>query len=312
MSLTNKILMIRPVSFFYNSETAINNHYQQKTDLENFSSVSKKVTAEFDQFKNMLEDNGIAICAFEDISDLETPDSVFPNNWISTHRDGSIFLYPMFAKNRRRERRKDIIEYFMHQFQYSRLVDIASLYENKNEYLEGTGSMVLDRSNKIVYAALSERTNKNPLSYFCEQINFELISFTSSQKFNEKEKLIYHTNVMMSICENFVIICLDSIKNKFERKELLDSFNKTNKQIIDISFDQVKNFCGNVLELKNDKNDALLVMSTRAYDSFSVKQKSLINNFCKIVHAPLNNIENYGGGGARCMIAEIFLKPIKY
>ena len=311
MSLTNKILMIRPTSFSYNHETAVNNHYQKKTDIKDFSSISKKVTSEFDEFKLALERCGIHVYCFEDIPSLQTPDSLFPNNWISTHKDGFLFLYPMFADNRRRERRQDIIDFFVKKNRYSKIIDIASLYEEKNEFLEGTGSMVLDRFNKIVYAAISDRTHISPLSYFCEKINFELISFHASQKFEEGEQLIYHTNVMMSLCENFVIICLESIKNEIERKKILESFSKTGKQVIDISYDQVKKFCGNVLELKSNESGNILAMSTAAYNAFSVSQKGIIKNFCKIVHSPLGNIEKYGGGGARCMIAEIFFKPIK-
>ena len=307
MSLTDKILMIRPSSFSYNEQTAVNNHYQNAIE-EDFSTISKLVINEFDKLKFELEKNGITIYCFEDIPKLNTPDSVFPNNWISFHKNGTIILYPMFAENRRKERRKDIIEYFQNNYKYSKLIDIASLYESKKQFLEGTGSMVLDRSNKVVYAALSDRTHINPLKYFCEQTNFQLISFTSSQQFEKKEKLIYHTNVMMSLCDNFVIICLESIKNKMERKKILTTFKKTKKQIIDISFDQVKKFCGNVIELKNSNHENILVMSSRAFSAFTAEQKSIINNFCKIVHSPLENIENYGGGGARCMIAEIFVK----
>ena len=310
MSLTGKVLMIRPTSFSYNKETAVNNYYQNETEKIDSLSISKLVTNEFDVFRSALEKNGITVYCFEDIPKLNTPDSVFPNNWISFHKDGVIILYPMFAKNRRRERRKDIIQYFKDNFEYSKVIDIASLYEPKQQFLEGTGSMVLDRLNKIVYAAISDRTNIKPLVYFCEQTNFKLISFTSSQQFENKEKLIYHTNVMMSLCDNFVIICLESIKNKMERKRLLTTFEKTKKQIIEISFDQVKNFCGNVIELKNSNNENILVMSSKAFDSFSIEQKGMINNFCKIVHSPLENIENYGGGGARCMIAEMFLNKV--
>ena len=306
MSLTNKILMIRPTSFSYNYETAVNNYYQEKNDIEDFSSISKKVTSEFDEFKLTLERNGVNVYCFAEIPNLRTPDSLFPNNWISTHKDGLLFLYPMFAENRRRERREDIVDFFVEKFQCSKIINIASLYEDKDEFLEGTGSMVLDRSNKIVYAAISDRTHIKPLSYFCKKTNFELISFYASQEFEMEEKLIYHTNVMMSVCQNFVIICLESIKNQIERKKILDSFNKNGKQVIDISYGQVKDFCGNVLELKNNNGDNMLAMSSTAYNAFSVRQKEMINNFCKIVHSPLRNIEKYGGGGARCMMAEIF------
>lgn len=310
MSITNKVLMIRPKSFSFNKETAVNNFYQNFDNNDDFLSMSKNVTHEFDSFKNEIEKVGIEVFCFSDLPELNTPDSIFSNNWISFHKDGSIFTYPMYAENRRRERRKDIIQYFMDNFKFSELIDIASLYEYKNEFLEGTGSMVLDRKNKIVYAALSDRTNINPLNFFCEKINFEFISFSSSQKFRNKEQLIYHTNVMMSLCDYFVIICLESIKNEYERKELLNSFKKHTKIVINISFDQVKNFCGNVIELKNSNNENILVMSTKAYKSFTNKQKKIINNFCKIVHSPLDTIEKYGGGGARCMITEMFLKKI--
>ena len=310
MSITDKILMIRPKSFSFNEETAVNNHFQIFQNEENFDSVSKKVIHEFDSFKFELEKAGINVICFEDIPELKTPDSVFPNNWISFHEDGSVFIYPMFAKNRRRERRCDIIQYFKDNFKYSKLVDVASIFEAKNQFLEGTGSMVLDRKNKIIYAAKSERTHIDPLIFFSKQTNFKLISFTSTHAFNDQEQLIYHTNVMMSICDNFVVICLDSIKNKYERNEILNSFKKSNKIVIDISFDQVKNFCGNVIELRNCFNENFLVMSTTAYNSFTNEQKKIINNFCKIVHSSLGTIEKYGGGGARCMISEMFLNKL--
>ena len=306
---TSNLFLIRPFNFFGNPETSVNNYFQSNdVDNERYD-ISNKALFEFDEFCIILRKNNLNIFLFDDTRKPKTPDSIFPNNWISTHQDGSIFIYPMFAENRRLERRNDIVSFLKERFKVSNIFDDAAFNEKNNKFLEGTGSMVLDRVNKIAYAALSERTHHDLFNDFCKKINFSPISFTSFQDFNS-EKIIYHTNVMLSICENFVVICLDSIKNSSERNNILNSFNHTKKEIISISLEQVNNFCGNVLEVKNLNNENLLVMSTKSFNSFSKNQKKIINRFCKIVHSPLDTIEKYGGGGARCMIAEIFLNKI--
>ena len=305
----SNLFLIRPFNFFGNPETSVNNYFQFNVKDNDRYDISKKALFEFDEFCMTLRKNNLNVFVFDDTKKPKTPDSIFPNNWISTHQDGNIFIYPMFAENRRLERRNDIVCFLKEKFNVSNVFDNAVFNEKNNKFLEGTGSMVLDRVNRIVYAALSERTHRDLLNDFCKKINFLPITFTSFQDYNTK-KIIYHTNVMMSICENFVVICLDSIKNSSEKNNVLNSLNLTKKEIISISLEQVNNFCGNVLEVKSSSNENLLVMSTKSFNSFSKSQKKIINRFCKIVHSPLDTIEKYGGGGARCMIAEIFLNKI--
>ncbi len=306
---TSNLFLIRPCNFFGNPETSVNNYFQTDVLNKKHINISMKALSEFDNFYELLQKNNLNVFLFNDTKKPITPDSIFPNNWISTYQDGKIFIHPMYAKNRRLERRNDIIEFLKENFSVSNIFNDAEFYEKNNKFLEGTGSMVLDRVNKLVYAALSERTCQDLLNDFCEKINFSPISFLAFQNFNEG-KIIYHTNVMMSVCEHFVIVCLESVKNIDEKNKLMDSLNRTNKQIISISLEQVNHFCGNVLEVKNKNDERLLVMSTKAFNSFSIKQKKIINRFCKIVHSPLDTIEKYGGGGARCMLAEIFLNKI--
>ena len=306
---TSNLFLIRPFRFFSNPQTAINNFFQNPDSERNMSDVSEKALLEFDMFIDKLKRNDLNIFLFHAKETPMTPDAIFPNNWISTHQNGKIFLYPMFAENRRLERRQDIIDFLFKNFDVTRVFNNANYYENENQFLEGTGSMILDREHKIVYAALSERTNQNLLDKFCNKMNFSKIIFTAFKNVNEK-KIIYHTNVMMSVCKHFVVICLDSIENDIQKNELLKSFKKTKKEIISISLEQVNNFCGNILEVVNKNGNSILIMSTRAYNAFSESQKKIINKFCKIVHSPLDTIEYYGGGGARCMLAEIFLNKI--
>ena len=306
---TSNLFLIKPFNFFGNPETSVNNYFQSNDLNLNDINVSKQALIEFDNFFKILQKNNLNVILFNDTRRPVTPDSIFPNNWISTYQDGSVFIHPMFAENRRLERRVDIVNFLKENFSISNVFNEAEFHEKNQKFLEGTGSMVLDRVNKIVYAALSERTCCDLLYDFCEKVNFSAISFTAFQNHNQ-EKIIYHTNVMMSICENFAVVCLDSINDANEKNKVLDSLIQTKKEIISISLEQVNNFCGNILEVKNTFNESLLVMSTKSYNSFSKNQKKIINRFCKIVHSPLDTIEKYGGGGARCMLAEIFLNKI--
>ena len=306
---TSNLFLIRPFKFFGNPETSVNNYFQSNEANEGHINISKKALDEFDNFFEILQKNNLNVILFNDTEKPITPDSIFPNNWISTYQDGGIFIHPMFAENRRLERRKDIIDFLKRNFSVSNVFNDAEFHEKNQNFLEGTGSMVLDRVNKIVYAALSERTCQDLLNEFCKKINFSPVSFTAFQNFNQ-DKIIYHTNVMMSVCDNFVIVCLDSIVDTNEKNKVLDSLIQTKKEIIPISIEQVSNFCGNVLEVKSNTDENLLIMSTKSFNSFSKNQKKIINRFCKIVHSPLDTIEKYGGGGARCMIAEIFLNKI--
>jgi hypothetical protein len=302
--LTDTVLMIRPFKFGYNPSTALDNVYQKNDVKISNSVIAKKAQNEFDLFVHLLEKNMIRVLKFSDDLNQNTPDSLFPNNWITTHANGNVFLYPMYSPNRRKERRLDIVEYLKMNFSVKNVFDNAAHNEKLEQFLEGTGSMVLDRSNKIAYASISKRTDKYLFDQWCDKMNFNPISFISK----DNNLPIYHTNVLMSVCENMVFICLDALVLEEDRRRLLSLFNKTNKEVVDISISQMNNFLGNVLELKNSNQESFLIMSTSAFNSLSSSQKNKINNSVDILHSSLDTIEQFGGGSARCMIAEIFLK----
>ena len=305
--ITNNIMMIEPVSFNYNTETAINNYYQINNTALSKEEIQQKALKEFKEFVSLLRSKNINVIVFKDTENPKTPDSIFPNNWVSFHIDGEIVLYPMYAKNRRLERRNDIIQKLRDDFIVKKINDF-SYYENQELYLEGTGSMILDRENKICYAAISDRTNKNIVNDFCNQLNFKPILFTSNQDVRGKRLAIYHTNVMMCITTNFAIVCLDAIDCNEEKDRVIDILNETKKEIISISEEQTNKFAGNMLEVKGDKK--YLVMSKSAYSCLTENQIKKINKYCEILYSDLSTIEDYGGGSARCMMAEIFL-PLK-
>lgn len=305
--ITNNIMMIEPVSFNYNTETAINNYYQINNTALSKEEIQQKALKEFKEFVSLLRSKNINVIVFKDTENPKTPDSIFPNNWVSFHIDGEIVLYPMYAKNRRLERRNDIIQKLRDDFIVTKINDF-SYYENQELYLEGTGSMILDRENKICYAAISDRTNKNIVNDFCNQLNFKPILFTSNQDVKGKRLAIYHTNVMMCITTNFAIVCLDSIDCNEEKDRVIDILNETKKEIISISEEQTNKFAGNMLEVEGDKK--YLVMSKSAYSCLTENQIKKINKYCEILYSDLSTIEDYGGGSARCMMAEIFL-PLK-
>ena len=305
--ITNNIMMIEPVSFNYNTETAINNYYQINNTALSKEEIQQKALKEFKEFVSLLRSKNINVIVFKDTENPKTPDSIFPNNWVSFHIDGEIVLYPMYAKNRRLERRNDIIQKLRDDFIVTKINDF-SYYENQELYLEGTGSMILDRENKICYAAISDRTNKNIVNDFCNQLNFKPILFTSNQDVRGKRLAIYHTNVMMCIATNFAIVCLDSIDCNEEKDRVIDILNETKKEIISISEEQTNKFAGNMLEVEGDKK--YLVMSKSAYSCLTENQIKKINKYCEILYSDLSTIEDYGGGSARCMMAEIFL-PLK-
>ena len=305
--ITNHIMMIKPVAFSYNEETAVNNFYQRS--LNNFSSyeVNKKACREFDNFVEKLSLKGVNIIIFNDTTNPITPDSVFPNNWISFHHDARIALYPMYAKNRRYERRLDILDGLNNKFNFKieKVLDYSE-YESKNIFLEGTGSMVLDRSSKLCYASLSIRTSEKIIKKFCTDFNYQPVIFNSYQNVGPNRLKIYHTNVMMCVADEFVVICLDSIDCKNDLLKVKSSIEKSNKEIIEITEEQKHHFAGNMLQVKGS-DDKFLVMSSTAYRVLTDKQIKQINKYCSIIHSPLNIIETCGGGSARCMMAEIFL-----
>lgn len=299
MQSTNHILMIRPAAFTFNVQTAASNSFQ-KQDKAN-SETQNLALYEFDNLVNKLINIGVNITVINDTLEPHKPDSIFPNNWISFHENGEIAVYPMHAPNRRLERRFDILDKLGDAFELNDIQDFTA-FENENKFLEGTGSMVLDRENKICYACLSPRTDLRLLEKFCIDFNYKLIHFIANDILGNA---IYHTNVVMSVTSDFIIICKECIPNKNELAQIIAS---TNKQIIEISIAQLNQFAGNVLEVLGTNNKKYLVMSEQAFKAFSPTQTESIENFCTIIHSPLYTIETNGGGSARCMMAEVFLK----
>ena len=302
---TNSILMIRPNNFGYNEETALDNHYQNQGSLE--MNANENAQKEFDNMVFNLRQNGISVYVFQDDDINYTPDSIFPNNWISFHENGDVGLYPMYAENRRLERRPEVIKFLEDEgFNIDNIVDYSSA-ESENKFLEGTGSMILDRENRIAYCSISKRSNEDLFIEFCEDFEFTPVLFNSYQSVGDKRLPIYHTNVMMCVATNYVVICLDSIDDKKQRKNVANFINQSGKKLIEISENQVESFAGNMLELLNDKGDSILVMSKSAENSLSEIQKNSIKKYSKIISSNINTIEVCGGGSARCMMAEIFL-----
>lgn len=302
MQTTSHILMIRPVNFGYNAETAVNNAFQVNT-AEN--DVQQKARSEFDGFVQILLANGIDITVVDDTPNPYTPDSIFPNNWISFHHDGTILYYPMYAENRRSERKSHVVDQIRQHFLIRNEIDLSS-FEDTNQFLEGTGSMVLDRDNKIAYACLSPRTDEKVLKEFCKQMSYTPVVFNAT---DGNSQPIYHTNVMMCIADRFVVICLESITIPEQQQLVRDTINKSGKALIPISLKQMNHFAGNMLQVENNKGEKLLIMSSQAFESLNPEQIQALQPFNRIVHASLNTIETNGGGSARCMMAEIHLPP---
>ncbi|WP_316795651.1 citrulline utilization hydrolase CtlX [Pedobacter agri] len=303
MQTTHHLLMIRPVDFKFNEQTAGNNKFQVASDEGDVQSQALK---EFDGFVDLLRKNGVDVTVVDDTLQPETPDSIFPNNWISFHEDGSVFLYPMFSQNRRLERRREILDELAEKFELNYISDL-SFYETADIFLEGTGSMVLDRVNKIAYACLSIRTEVEAFNNFCQLAGYKSVIFNSVDSSGFP---IYHTNVMMCIGDHFAVICLDSIPNFHERDFVRKVLLSTGKEIITISFDQMNHFAGNMLQVANQSGESLLVMSEQAFLSLTQNQINLLEKYARIIYAPIYTIEKNGGGSARCMLAEIHL-PVK-
>jgi len=304
---TNSILMIRPVAFRMNEQTAVNNYYQKVIENLLPATVNAKAQEEFDAFVSKLRKVGVNVIVVDDTLEPSTPDSIFPNNWISFHENGDVILYPMFAENRRLERREDILDILEDEgFVINEIMDYTSAEED-GFFLEGTGSIVLDRENDKAYCALSPRADEELFIEFCEDFEYTPVIFEAFQTVGTERKLIYHTNVMMSVGETFAIICAESIDDKKERKIVLDSLRGDEKEIILITEEQVNNFAGNMLEVRGSNDKRYLVMSTSAYNSLTKKQIAQIEEHVTILSSSLDTIEACGGGSARCMMAEIFL-----
>lgn len=297
---TNNLLMIRPVNFTFNAETAVNNAFQVAGNTDDAQDKAEK---EFDGFVEKLRGFGISVTVINDTPVPYTPDSIFPNNWISFHDDGTVVLYPMFAVNRRAERKQHVMQEIFARFSHSNIVDMSGA-EADGHFLEGTGSLVLDRDKKIAYACLSPRTDQQLVDEFCRKMGYKGITFFASDK---SGKAIYHTNVMMCVADRFVVICLDSIADSAERQLVEDTITATGKKVVPITLEQMNRFAGNMLQVNNNAGDKFLVMSTQAYESLDEQQRAELESFNPIIHSDLTTIETNGGGSARCMMAEVFL-----
>jgi hypothetical protein len=304
--ITNTILMIRPVQFRMNEQTAVNNYFMEDIDLQN-NTINLKAQQEFDTFVDVLRAKGIEVIVIEDTPDPDTPDSIFPNNWISFHSNGTVVIYPMFAENRRKERREDILDILeTNGFLIENIMDYTSA-EKEGLFLEGTGSILMDRVNQKAYCALSDRAHEELVIEFCEDFECTPVIFIAYQSVNGERLPIYHTNVMMCMGEAYAVICLDAIDDKKERKNVVNHLKQNGKEIIDITEEQMHHFAGNMLQVAGASDKRYLIMSTAAYNSLRPDQVSILEKYNPIVHSPLDTIETCGGGSARCMMAEVFL-----
>ena len=302
---TNHILMVRPANFGYNEQTAANNAFQVNDTSRSENDIRLRAIEEFDEFVSKLRNAGVKVTVAQDSNAPIKPDAVFPNNWISFHPDGIVILYPMFAPLRRNERQDSVIDLIKLTFKVREIYDFTR-YEFEDRFLEGTGSMIFDRKNKLVYACLSQRTDAGLLDRFCSVAGYEKIVFTATDVHGME---IYHTNVMMAMGAEFVVICMDTIKDNVEYQMLLETFAETDKTVINLSMEQVNSFAGNMLQVENEAGEPFLVMSSQAYESLNPEQIETIESFTKILHSDIKTIETYGGGSARCMMAEMFLEP---
>jgi len=303
--ISNAILMIRPASFYMNEETAVNNYYQQKSNQSKLE-IQTNALAEFNLFLKNLVQQGIQVITIDDTIIPKTPDAIFPNNWISFHQNRVLCKYPMFAKNRRLERRDDIITILKDKgFIYDTIIDYSP-YEKDNLFLEGTGSFILDRENKIAYCALSPRSNKALFLKFCNNLNYKPILFNAFQTVKKERKAIYHTNVMLCIGEKFAVICLDSIDNKQEKENIINTLTESKKEIIEITEKQVNHFAGNMLQVIGTNDKRFIIMSLTAFNSLDTPQKTTLKKHGDFLISNISTIEKNSGGSVRCMLAELF------
>lgn len=307
--ISDTILMVRPVAFHKNEQTAVNNYFQDDTS-ESDDEVQWVAVKEFDQMVATLRKNGIDVIVVEDTPEPETPDSIFPNNWISFHENGDVVLYPMFAQNRREERRLDVLDLLRKDFELNDVHRLTS-WEAQSKFLEGTGSLILDRQNKVAYAAISDRTHETVIGEFESKSGYRAISFVANQSVEGERLPIYHTNVMMAVGERFAVICLDSIDDPGERIKVEESLTATGKEIIALTEAQVHQFAGNMLQVQNRQNEKFVVMSEAAFSCLDQDQKKRLSAHGRLIHSPIPTIEKLGGGSVRCMMAEVFLPHLR-
>ncbi|MDO5509255.1 MAG: arginine deiminase-related protein [Weeksellaceae bacterium] len=303
---TDTILMVQPVSFYYNEETAVNNYFQKEPERDE-DVIQKLALQEFNSFVEKLRNHGVEVIVVKDNHKENTPDSVFPNNWFSTHEDGAVILYPMFAENRRKERRPDLQEILQNNgFIVDRIVDLSAS-EDSDKFLEGTGSMILDHDNQILYAAISPRTDKDLVLQWCEKMDFTPLMFRAVQSVEDQRIPIYHTNVMLTVGDKYAVVCLETIDDEQQRAQVIESLNKTEKEIIAITEEQMHKFAGNMLQVANKQGEKFLVMSQQAYNSLTEEQIENLEKHNNLITVAIPTIEKLGGGSARCMMAEVFL-----
>lgn len=301
--ITDHLFMVRPTHFGYNEETAASNAFMQQDRSRKSAEIRKLAQQEFDAFVVRLREMGVKVTVFEDLPEVETPDAVFPNNWISIHRNGKLILYPILAPSRRKERREDIVAHFQAEIPGLKVIDMSP-HEEQGNFLEGTGSMVMDRAHQIVYACLSPRTNRELLEAFCKEVDCRAVIFDAVDPAGQA---IYHTNVMMAIGVDFAVVCLESVPHPQQQATLVTSLTETGHQIVPISYEQMNQFAGNMLQVSNEAGARILVMSARAHRSLHPEQLTQLQHFNQhIVVGPLDVIETYGGGSVRCMMAEVY------
>lgn len=303
--ITHTILMIKPIAFGYNPQTSVNNYFQSAEDKDN-SDIQQKALCEFNEMVNKLRENDVDVIVEKDTLYPHTPDSIFPNNWISFHANNLAVLYPMYAENRRMERRIDVLlSVENHLNKKYRIIDYTP-FEDDGHFLEGTGSIVLDRANNKAYASISERTDKALFLYYCAQMKLRPVMFEATQEIENQRLSIYHTNVMMCIADEYSVICLESIADIDERKKVISELEENSKEIVEISAEQMNNFAGNMLQIKNRAGDKLLAMSQSAFESLNAEQKQYLELQNKLIIFAIPTIEKNGGGSVRCMMAEVF------
>ena len=306
LQTTDTILMVRPVQFRMNEQTAVNNYFQEDLHIKN-KEINARAQEEFDAFVEKLKAHGVNVIVINDRLETDTPDSIFPNNWISFHKNGDVVVYPMFAENRRLERREDVFDVLeANGFVINNIIDYTSA-EEEGLFLEGTGSIIMDRKHQKAYCALSPRADEDLFIEFCEDLDCFPVIFTANQSVDGKRLPIYHTNVMMCLGEKFAVICLDCIDDRKERKNVVSHLKKDGKEIIEISEQQMVHFAGNMLQVHGENNKSIIVMSEAAYNSLTQDQIKRLEKHGVILYSSLETIETCGGGSARCMMAEVFL-----
>ena len=300
---TDSILMVRPAAFAFNVQTAGSNSFQHSDLADNSHAIHASALKEFDDAVQALRNADVSVTVVEDTAEPAKPDAIFPNNWFSTHSNGAIVLYPMFTPNRRLERRIDLVEMLTQRFGFGPLIDL-SFWEDRGKVLEGTGSMVLDRVHRIAYACLSPRTDSEPFAEFCMKLNYRPVTFVALDR---RAEPIYHTNVVMAIGEKVAVICLECIADPEQRESVADSLRQMGKSLLDLSYVQLQNFAGNMLEIRNTHGRPVWALSACAWQSLTEQQQSLLSADALVVAPAIPTIERVGGGSLRCMIAELFL-----